>query len=245
MTSDHSAVLSKGTRRRTSATSMLRPLPGTGMFHRPRHGPQCEVRGQTSLQDIRASGDSEMAEGSNWEAIQTAAHYKLDNLVGIIDVNRLGQRGETMYGWDVEAYEKRVGSFGWETIIIDGHRFDEILPASKGPGSQGEARDAHRAHCQRERGAPVENQNGWHGKALRKEDVDEAIKLLQPLDTKARGKIAKPQELKPEKPPRCDTGQSEYRPNEAYATRKAYGNALKRPSLSGLPGHGRARRGSE
>ena len=61
-------------------------------------------------------GDSEMAEGSQWEAMQLAAHYRLDNLVGIMDVNRLGQRGETMYGHDLEAYRKRFDAFGWETI---------------------------------------------------------------------------------------------------------------------------------
>ena len=66
-------------------------------------------------------GDSEMAEGSQWEAMEIAAHYKLDNLVGIIDVNRLGQRGETMYGHDLKAYEKRISAFGWKTFLIDGH----------------------------------------------------------------------------------------------------------------------------
>jgi len=70
-----------------------------------------------------------MAEGSVWEAIQLAAYYKLNNLIGIIDVNRLGQRGETMYGHDLEAYSKRISSFGWKTICIDGHNFDEIFKA--------------------------------------------------------------------------------------------------------------------
>lgn len=74
-------------------------------------------------------GDSEMSEGSQWEAIQVAAYYKLNNLIGIIDVNRLGQRGETMYGHDLHAYEQRVSAFGWETILIDGHSFSEILSA--------------------------------------------------------------------------------------------------------------------
>jgi len=74
-------------------------------------------------------GDSEMSEGAQWEAIQVAAHYKLNNLIGILDVNRLGQRGETMYGHDLAAYEKRISSFGWETIVIDGHSFPEILMA--------------------------------------------------------------------------------------------------------------------
>jgi len=61
--------------------------------------------------------------------MKVAAHYNLDNLIGILDVNRLGQRGETMYGHDVAAYERRISSFGWETIVIDGHSFTEILSA--------------------------------------------------------------------------------------------------------------------
>ena len=71
-------------------------------------------------------GDSEMAEGSVWEAIQLSAYYKLDNLVGIIDVNRLGQSQETMLGHDLGSYQRRVESFGWETRIIDGHEIDQI-----------------------------------------------------------------------------------------------------------------------
>ncbi|HEY4695855.1 MAG TPA: transketolase, partial [Candidatus Hydromicrobium sp.] len=76
-------------------------------------------------------GDSEMTEGSQWEAIQIAVHYKLDNLIGVLDVNRLGQRGETMYGWDIKAYKDRISSFGWETITIDGHNIKEIADAYK------------------------------------------------------------------------------------------------------------------
>jgi transketolase len=71
-------------------------------------------------------GDSEMAEGSIWEGFDKAAHYKLDNLVAIIDVNRLGQRGETELGWNVEAYAARARAFGWNAIIIDGHNYEEI-----------------------------------------------------------------------------------------------------------------------
>ncbi|PIZ63052.1 hypothetical protein COY17_01390, partial [Candidatus Saccharibacteria bacterium CG_4_10_14_0_2_um_filter_52_9] len=58
-------------------------------------------------------GDSELAEGQNWEAAQIASYYKLDNIVAIVDVNRLGQRGETMLQWDLKTYEKRFASFGW------------------------------------------------------------------------------------------------------------------------------------
>src|SRR5439155_1022932 len=71
-------------------------------------------------------GDSEMAEGSQWEAYEHAAFEKLDNLTAIIDVNRLGQRGETMHGWDLDSYAKRAEAFGWHAIEIDGHDVEEI-----------------------------------------------------------------------------------------------------------------------
>src|SRR3990172_4076718 len=77
-------------------------------------------------------GDSEMSEGSQWEALELASHYKLDNLTGIIDVNGLGQRGETMHGHDLSAYERKVSSFGWETFVIDGHDMAEIIGAYQG-----------------------------------------------------------------------------------------------------------------
>src|SRR5215472_6930982 len=66
-------------------------------------------------------GDSEMAEGSVWEAFDHANHYQLSNLIGILDCNRLGQRGETMHGWHTEVYEARARAFGWNAIVIDGH----------------------------------------------------------------------------------------------------------------------------
>ncbi len=96
-------------------------------------------------------GDSEMAEGSNWEAMEIAAHYKLDNLVGIIDVNRLGQRGETMYGWDVEVYERRAAAFGWQTIVIDGHDYaPDIRRIQAGPRRERKARNDNSPHDQRQ-----------------------------------------------------------------------------------------------
>src|SRR5919198_1973897 len=71
-------------------------------------------------------GDSEMAEGSVWEAFELAAHYRLSNLTAIIDVNRLGQRGETMLGWNLEAYAARARAFGWHAVEIDGHNLPQI-----------------------------------------------------------------------------------------------------------------------
>ena len=98
-------------------------------------------------------GDSEMAEGSQWETMQLAAHYKLDNLVGILDVNRLGQRGETMYGHDLMAYENRIAAFGWETILVDGHSFPEVLAAyEQAMTGDGQTRHDHRQDHQGQRG---------------------------------------------------------------------------------------------
>ncbi len=74
-------------------------------------------------------GDGESAEGSVWEAMAFASHYGLDNLVNIIDVNRLGQSEATMYQHHVDVYQKRVEAFGWHAIVIDGHDINEIVKA--------------------------------------------------------------------------------------------------------------------
>src|SRR5215831_12460053 len=74
-------------------------------------------------------GDSEMSEGSCYEALELGGHYQLGNLVGILDMNRLGQRGETMLGWNGDAYAARARAFGWHAIEIDGHNLDQINAA--------------------------------------------------------------------------------------------------------------------
>ena len=71
-------------------------------------------------------GDSEMAEGSIWEALDKASHYGLDNLTAIVDVNRLGQSGPTELEWDMEAYRRRVEAFGCRAVVIDGHDLEQI-----------------------------------------------------------------------------------------------------------------------
>src|SRR5262249_60387352 len=67
------------------------------------------------------SGDSEMAEGSVWEAVQQAAFHGLDAITLIVDINRLGQRGPTMLGWDLDGYARRLQAFGWDVHCVDGH----------------------------------------------------------------------------------------------------------------------------
>ena len=174
-------------------------------------------------------GDSEMAEGSQWEAMQIASHYKLNNLVGIIDVNRLGQRGETMYGHDVNIYEQRVASFGWEPIIIDGHSMDEILSALNKAGSDIDRPVMIIAKTKKGKGVSlIEDKDGWHGKPLGKEDLDAALKELGDVDLGVRGVIEKPEDVNPVRTVSAELKSPSYKEGESVATRKAYGNALKR-----------------
>src|SRR5918995_2212953 len=122
-------------------------------------------------------GDSEMAEGSMWEAFQHASYYKLDNLTAIIDVNRLGQRGETMHGWDLDSYVDRARAFGWNTIAIDGHDLEEIDRAyAEAVATEGRP-TAIVARTVKGKGvAAVEDKGGFHGKAL--DDPEESIAEL-------------------------------------------------------------------
>ncbi len=182
-------------------------------------------------------GDSEMTEGSQWEAMQLAEHYKLNNLIGIIDVNRLGQRGETLYGHDVDAYERRISSFGWETIVIDGHNFDEII-AAYGRALAAEDKPVMIiARTIKGKGVPfVEDKDGWHGKALNKEQLSEALRDMGEIDTSIRGEISAPEAPSMKKPATGKAKPISYPPDKPVATRKAYGNALKRlfPRFPGM-----------
>ncbi len=174
-------------------------------------------------------GDSEMAEGSQWEAIEIAAYYKLDNLVGIMDVNRLGQRGETMYGHDLTVYKDRVSAFGWEPIVIDGHHLPQILTAYK---QALQARDKPVmiiARTIKGKGVSfIEDKNGWHGKPLKKDELARALEELGAVDKTAFGLIAKPENKKPAERKSGAPKPVAYSPDKPTATRHAYGTALER-----------------
>ncbi len=174
-------------------------------------------------------GDSEMAEGSQWEAIQIAAYYRLDNLIGIIDVNRLGQRGETMYGHDLDAYRKRISSFGWKTILIDGHSLEEIMSAYKKALRIKERPVMIIAKTIKGKGFPfLEDKDGWHGKAPKKEEYERALLEFGPVDKSIREKLRKPANKKPARIVPIKSRDISYSPDKPVATRKAYGNALAR-----------------
>ncbi|MBI5593431.1 MAG: transketolase [Deltaproteobacteria bacterium] len=174
-------------------------------------------------------GDSEMAEGSQWEAMQIASHYKLDNLVGVIDVNRLGQRGETLYGHDLNAYEKRISAFGWETFLINGHSIKEILSAYEKAFEVSGKPVMIIARTIKGKGVSfLEDRNGWHGKIIDKDRLEQALKELGPVDKSVRGHIPRPEDLKPREQTPEEAGKLDYPPDKEVATRTAYGNALKR-----------------
>lgn len=74
-------------------------------------------------------GDSEIAEGSVWEAAEIAAYYALNNIVAFVDCNRLGQSCQTIHGYHLERYAAKFKAFGWHVIMVDGHDMVQIMAA--------------------------------------------------------------------------------------------------------------------
>jgi transketolase len=169
-------------------------------------------------------GDSEMAEGSMWEAFEHAAHYELDNLTAIIDVNRLGQRGETMVGWDLDTYRDRAHAFGWETIEIDGHDVEAIDRAyTEAAGTTGKPTVVIARTIKGKGVKEIENQPGWHGKALdHPEDAIEELGGLRNIHVD----VAKPEDAQAHTFPNGTLELPRYDLGDEVATRKAYGEAL-------------------
>ena len=187
-------------------------------------------------------GDSELAEGSIWEALDKASYYKLSNLIAIVDVNRLGQRGATNLGWDTAAYAERAMAFGARTIEIDGHDLGVIDHAfvEAAGNVAGDKPTVIIAKTIKGKGfSEVENSPDWHGKPFPPEMADRAIAELGGVrNLVIRG--ARPEPAKPGPPvehpttlaPQMGSGQAPskewptYKAGEKVATRKAYGDAL-------------------
>ncbi len=124
-------------------------------------------------------GDSEMAEGSIYEALALAGHYKLSNLIGILDMNRLGQRGETMLGWNGGAYAARARAFGWHVIELDGHDPDQIDAAYREAEAQSDAPTLLIAKTIKGKGVSfMEHDNIWHYTRLNPQTYEAAITEL-------------------------------------------------------------------
>ncbi|HEX3269411.1 MAG TPA: transketolase [Ktedonobacterales bacterium] len=173
-------------------------------------------------------GDSEMAEGAIWEALELGGHYALNNLIGILDMNRLGQRGETMLGWNGDAYAARAKAFGWHAIEIDGHNLDEIARAYDEATRVTDAPTLIIARTIKGKGfSEIENKNGWHGKALPQDMADRAIKELGGVRNLVV-QVQKPENLQPaERPAPQPVQLPKYDKGSSVATRSAYGDALK------------------
>ncbi|HEV2712384.1 MAG TPA: transketolase [Gaiellaceae bacterium] len=168
-------------------------------------------------------GDSEMAEGSMWEAAEHAAFYELDNLTAIIDVNRLGQRGETMHGWDLSSYSGRLRAFGWHAIEIDGHDVAAIDAAYREAEATTGKPTAVVAKTIKGKGySKVEDQGGWHGKAVAEEAIDELGGVRNIMV-----QVPKPEHRAPHRfEPPGEPAWPSYEVGSKVATRKAYGEAL-------------------
>lgn len=185
-------------------------------------------------------GDGEMAEGSVWEAANLASYYKLGHLCAIVDVNRLGQTQETMFGWDTEKYEDRLKAFGWETVVIDGHDYEEIIQAFKNhesgilsQESRGEGKPfAIIAKTKKGKGiSRLENKDNWHGKPLPKDQLEAALKELGEVHLTFRGEFPKPvadlSDLNHISTLRTsEQSKPIYAVGAEVATREAYGDAL-------------------
>lgn len=180
-------------------------------------------------------GDSELTEGSVWEAAEIAAHYKLSHLVGIVDCNRLGQSTETIHGWHAQRYAQKFEAFGWKTIVIDGHDMLQIASALDKARANQDHPTMIIAKTIKGYGVDrVENKEGFHGKAFSEKELEEILPLMEQrfASVAANGNSF---QWQPNVPATNDTRKksepvrihpSVYKKDEQIATRMAYGQAL-------------------
>jgi transketolase len=186
-------------------------------------------------------GDSEMAEGSIWEALDKASYYQLSNLIAIVDVNRLGQRGPTELQWDLGAYAARAAAFGARVLEVNGHdlsEIDETFTAAEDTSSGQPT--VILARTRKGRGfSEVEDKEGWHGRPFPPDMAARAIaELGGERDLIVRGPqpaVTAPGD-EPPMPAAADQAHGnpetpapaapKYSVGEKVATRKAYGDAL-------------------
>jgi len=183
-------------------------------------------------------GDGETAEGSVWEAAESATHFGIDNLVAITDVNRLGQSRPTIWQHDLGALARRWSAFGWHTLQIDGHDLGEILDALAEARATKGRPTMILAKTFKGRGVSfAEDKEGWHGKAFKAgEEADRAVRelesTLKPIAADAiamlRASIPKPTVEDPAPKPRPVIPPPAYKLGDLVATREAYGTALAR-----------------
>jgi transketolase len=124
-------------------------------------------------------GDGELQEGSNWEGVMSAAHYKLDNLCGIVDSNKLQIDGAVKDVMNIAPLPDKWLAFGWNVIEIDGHNMSEVIAAYDKASLTKEKPSVIIANTVKGKGVSfMENQAGWHGKTPNKEQAAMALKEL-------------------------------------------------------------------
>ncbi len=175
------------------------------------------------------TGDGELAEGQVWEAANFASHEKLDNLIAILDINRLAQSQETMFGHDIEKYVNRFQSFGFEVIAIDGHDLNEIDKAFDSATKSANGKP-HAIIAKTFKGKGIsflENKDGWHGKPLKKDELQKALAELGTVDDKLSFKLKKPSQTKlPANAFGKIAVEMPFDKNKEYATREVFGEVL-------------------
>jgi len=174
------------------------------------------------------TGDGELAEGQIWEAANFAAHEKLDNLVVILDINRLGQSQETMFGHHIDEYVRKFEAFDFEVIEIGGHNYEEINRALQATQKPTGKPFAIIAKTFKGHGISfLENEDGWHGKALKKEELEKALKELGPLNDGLRFQLKKPKQIKlPQETNNKAAKGLSFEEGKEYATREVFGDVL-------------------
>lgn len=174
-------------------------------------------------------GDGELAEGQVWEAANFASYHELNNLVAILDINRLAQSGETMFGHHMEKYIDRFKGFGFEVISINGHNLEEIVAAfEKAVNNTTQKPIAIVAETIKGRGISfLEDKEGWHGKALKKDELQKALAELGNIDDNLRFTFKKPRQLQlPKEDFEPIAIEMSFEKNKEYATREVFGEAL-------------------
>ncbi|CUQ67143.1 transketolase [Candidatus Nitrospira inopinata] len=175
-------------------------------------------------------GDGESVEGSVWESVELARHFKLDNLCAIVDVNRLGQSDPTMLQHDMQAYKARWRGFGWNALVVDGHNHKALLAAFAEAAKVKGKPTVLLAKTLKGKGISfMENHPSWHGKPIPKgaesqKAIDELTRLIKPTKAAPKIKTLPPpsHRQKPAKP----MAPPSYKPGDLVATREAFGTAL-------------------
>ncbi|KAL3313269.1 hypothetical protein Ciccas_008133, partial [Cichlidogyrus casuarinus] len=192
-------------------------------------------------------GDGESAEGSIWEALAFSSHYRLDNLVAIFDINRLGQSEATSLNHKMDVYQQRISAFGWHTVVVDGHSVEELRLAFEAARNCPEKPTAILAKTFKGHDfSGIADLDNWHGKPL----GSQSEKVLANLQAKIKEPDMKLSTTSPENMTEKDShlighmlmpSPPSFTKGENVATRAAYGTALAKlgkanPRVIGLDG---------